>query len=281
MSSATYSLLTLRPDPERIDMLCVGVVILDATGNWHVSAPGPKEKLLALGADSHSLARMSVNLVSVLNQCFTLADARTKLAGMRSALAIHGFEGLFSYDSDAEFSNQLQAILSESVLPAARPKVSEKVALRVIRPRTRARLRRQFENMGIMAKHADEISDHKVVRNYPVSAKHGLVAEFALKNTVMHLTETVDFEVVEDGMRTKVFEAQAKCLVMRSALDTFGKNTKCHFVLSGSGTDRAARSVDLLSTAGTLYAIENSTDMANYFEAMARASNTTGQISAD
>ena len=47
MNSATYSLLTLRPNPERIDVLCVGAVVLDANGDWHVSAPGPRAKLLA------------------------------------------------------------------------------------------------------------------------------------------------------------------------------------------------------------------------------------------
>lgn len=272
MNSAGYSLLTLRPDPERIDLLCVGAVVLDAAGDWHVSAPGPKSKLLAFGADPETLVRMGVNLETVLHNCASLASARSKLAGMRSAMALHEFEGLFSYADAAEFSEQIQAILSESVAPAAKRQVqAEDASPKVIRPRTRARLRRQFETMGIMAKHSDEISDHKVVYNFPVSAKHGLKAEFALQNTVMHITETVDFDVSDESVRAKTYEAQAKCLVLRAAREAFGLQTKCHIVMSGAGVAHAQRSVDLLSTVGELYATENSDDMDTYIQRIAQA----------
>lgn len=249
----------------------MGAIVLDAQGTWHVSAPGHKAKLDAFGASAPALARMAANLQSVLAECTSLAGARAMLGTMRSALAIHGFEGVFSYDTPAEFSRQVGAILAESVAVAARDRVHAQGASTVVRQRTRARLRKQFEDMGIFAKHIDEIDQHKVVHNYPVSAKHGLTAEFALKNSVMHITETVDFEVSEDSVRTKTFEAQAKCLVLRAAHDTFGNSTKCHIVVSGSSAKHAARSVDLLSTAGEVYATESAEDMRNYITHIAKA----------
>ena len=272
MNSATYSLLTLRPDPERIDVLCVGAVVQDAQGNWHVSVPAHQDKLAAFGADPQMLLRMGVNLQAVLSDFATLESARAKLASLHSTLALHAFEGLFSYADDAQFAKQVQAILGESVTPAIKHQApADNSTAKIIRPRTRARLRKQFEAMGIMARHADEIDDHKVVYNYSVSAKHGLKAEFALKNTVMHITETVDFDVNDESVRAKTFEAQAKCLVLRSAKDAFGGKTKCHIVVSGSGLSHAARTVDLLSTAGELYATENQQDMDNYIARIAKA----------
>lgn len=272
MNAAHYSLLTLRPDPERLDVLCVGVVILDAENQWHVSAPGPKEKLSIFGASADTLGRIAVNLERVLSECATLSSARSTLASMRSTLEIHSFEGLFSYSSQDEFRKNVLDILQESVIPTAKAAIQAKERpVTVVRQRTRARLRRTFENMGIFGKHPDEIEQHKVVHNFPVSAQHGLKAEFALKNSVMHFTETVDFEVGEDSVRTKIFEAQAKCLVLRAAHDTFGDDTKCHIVVSGSGAAHAARSVDLLSTVGELYATENAEDMRIYINRIALA----------
>ena len=276
MNVANYSLLTLRPDPERIDMLCVGVVVRDTDGKWHVSAPSSATKLQVFGAAPQVLSAMSSNLMHLLHDCIDLSDVRRRMQVLRSALALHDFEGEFSYLDAADFARQVGAILDESVLPKIyKEEISRTV--RIIRPRTRARLRRQFDNMGILATKGEDISSHKVVTNFPVSAKHGLTAEFALKNSVMHITETVDFDVAEDSMRNKTFEAQAKCLVLRAASDLFGDSTKRHIVVSGSGSSHASRTVDLLSTVGTLYATESDDDMNSYIKIIAQAADTVVQ----
>jgi hypothetical protein len=276
MNVANYSLLTLRPDPERIDMLCVGVVVRDTDGKWHVSAPSSATKLNAFGTAPQSLSAMSSNLLHVLHDCIDLTSVRQRMQILRSALALHDFEGEFSYLDATDFARQVVAILDESVLPKTnKEEISRTV--RIVRPRTRARLRRQFDNMGILATKGEDISSHKVVTNFPVSAKHGLTAEFALKNSVMHITETVDFDVAEDSMRTKTFEAQAKCLVLRAASDLFGDTTKRHIVVSGSGSSHASRTVDLLSTVGTLYATESDDDMNSYIKIIAQAADTVVQ----
>jgi hypothetical protein len=283
MKTATYSLLTLRPDAERIDVLCVGAVVQAADGHWTVATLPSSEKLAAVSSSPEGrMRRLGANLREHLAQCDSLAAVREVLAGSKGALALHEFEGSFAYSNQATFDAQVQAVMAESVLP---PPAAEKPAMAPevhrVRQHTRARLRRQFENMGIMGRHADDIAAHKVVRNFPVSAKHGLNAEFALQNSVMHITETVDFEVAEESVRGKIFEAQAKCLVLRAAREHFGQKTQCYVVVSGSGAGHAARSVDLLSTAGRLVAAENAEDMADYLDRIARAARATGQLGSD
>lgn len=271
MKTAHYCLLTLRPNPERIDLLCVGLVVQDADGTWHVSAPGPETKLAFFGASHATLGRMAANLMEALRNCTNLAAARLHLRLMRSALALHDFEGIFGYLDEGDFARNMSEILSESVLPGA-PAISQNpTAHKVVRPRTRARLRKHFEALGIMAGKNEGLEDHKVVYNYPVSARHGLRAEFALKNSVMHITETVDFDVSEESVRAKTYEAQAKCLVLQTALETFGSTTKRHIVVSGSSSAHAARTVDLLSTAGKLYATESTADMDSYIKTISLA----------
>lgn len=276
MKSATYSLLTLRPDPERIDNLCVGVVVR-TVDDWKVLTLPSAEKLRAIDStySFDRLAALGASVARLVAGCADLLEARSLLRVNNSSLALHEFEGRFAFHSDAEFSSQLQAVMHESVVPT--PTVVAAMAGARRRVRIRTKLRKQFQSMGILGATTDDIDAHKVVRNFPVSARHGLVAEFALKNSAMHFTETIDFEV-GGGAREKAFEAQAKCLVMRAATEAFGAQTQCHFVVAGALDDKSARSVDLLSTAGNLYSLDNSADMSQYFDAMARAAGTTGQL---
>jgi hypothetical protein len=278
MNAATYSLLMMRPDTERLDVLCVGLAARDAEGAWHIATLPRPEKLLAVapsGADR--LPRLEANLRDYLADCDSFEAARQLLSRTRGALELHEFEGAFAYTDLADFEAQVNAIMRESVLP---PEAAAAPRARVhrVRPHTRARLRRQFESMGILARHADEISDHKVVRNFPVSLEHGLTAEFALRNSVMHITETVDFDVADTSVRGKTFEAQAKCLIMRAARDAFGSDTQCYVIVSGGGAAHAARSVDLLSTAGRLFSADDKADMTEYLDRMSRAAGGAGQL---
>ena len=277
---ARYSLLTMRPDAERIDTLCVGAIILGPDNAWQVLAPG-KDKLEALGytTSARRLMAMAVNLKQMLEDCESLQDARAMLAAMHSTLQLHEFEGFFAFDSDGDFQRHVEAITRESISSIAQVEPDDSPArLRPARPRVRAKLRRQFADMGVLAERGDMNADHKVVPNYPIQPKHGLKAEFAIKNAVWHITETVDFEVSLEGVRNKTYEAQAKCLVMRAAQDVFGPQTKRYFVVHGSGAEHASSSIDLLSTVGDLFKTESDEDMTTYLDLIAKAAKGTSQL---
>lgn len=282
-SVARYSLLSMRPDAERIDVLCVGALVLGPNKQWRVFIPG-KEKLEALGyiAASRRLMAMGTNLLSSLESCESMSDARVMLAQMRSTLSVHEFEGLFTFDSDGDFSRHVSAITLESVAMPPSPLEEETTPrVRPVRQLVRTRLRRHFSEMGILAARGTTDANHMVVPNYPLSAKHGLTAEFALKNSVWHITETVDFAVAAEGLRNKTFEAQAKCLVLRAAHDILGKDTKRYIVIHGGESAHASSSVDLLSTVGQLYMTESDEDMTNYLDLIAKAAGSTKQLRAD
>lgn len=277
---ANYSLLSMRPDPERIDMLCIGAVVYTHREGWNVFTPGI-DKLNALGYSgaARKLLAMSSNLQTLLADCNTIGDARAMLSLMRSTLSLHEFEGVFAYESDNDFGRHIRAITLESIVI---PQISETrpTPPRVGRTQVRAKLRRHFAEMGILAPTGNTDADHKVVTNYPLSEKLGLKAEFALKNSVWHITETVDFEVSTEGVRNKTYEAQAKCLVLKAAKDILGDQTKRYIVVHGSQAEHASSSVDLLSTTGRLFMTESSEDMTEYLDLMAKAAGGSLQVRA-
>jgi hypothetical protein len=281
MHSAHYSLLVMRPDPERVDSVCVGVAVLRDDGQWRFSMLSSLDKLRAINpefAEDH-LQCLGGVLGEVLADSRSMAEAQELLRGIRASAEIHPYKGSFVYETEMDFASEVQAIMRESVAPPSITTVGSGVLQHVrAKPRIKTRLKRQFEHMGILAKTSDEIADHKVVANYPVSLRHGLNAEFALQNSVMHITETVDFDVSHDSIKTKILEAQAKCLIMRTAKETFGDKTKCYVVLSGAAAEHANRSVDLLSTTAELFALESSEDMRTYFDVIGKAAHSTQQI---
>ena len=279
-ATARYSLLTMRPDPERVDVLCVGALVLTPGNAWHVLTPG-RDKLEALGytTAARRLMAMAVNLKQLLDECDSLQDARAMLATLRSALELHAFEGVFAFDTEGDFQRHIDAITRESISALPQADADDKPAHpKPPRPRVRAKLRRHFADMGVLAPPGDMNADHKVVPNYPIEPRHGLKAEFAIKNTVWHITETVDFDVSAEGVRNKTYEAQAKCLVMRAAQDVFGPKTKRYIVVHGSNADHASSSIDLLSTVGDLFMTESDEDMTNYLDLIAKAAGGTAQI---
>lgn len=278
---ARYSLITMQPDPERMDVLCVGALILLPDGSWQVLVPG-KEKLEALGymAAARRLMAISVNLRELLKTCATITDARVLLASMRSSLGVHDFEGVFTYGTEADFKRHVDAITLESIAIPQQPRDEQTDRPRVHRTRVRTRLRKHFAEMGVLAAPGDKNADHKVVPDYPINEKHGLKAEFAVKNSVWHITETVDFDVSSEAVRNKTFEAQAKCLVMHAAQEAFGPKTKRYIVVRGGESEHAHTSVDLLSTVGRLFMAESNEDMTAYFDLIAAAAHGTGALGA-
>lgn len=277
---ARYSLLTMRPDAERIDVLCIGALVLTPDNAWHIFTPG-RDKLEAIGymTAARRLMAMAVNLKKLLDQCDSLQDVRAMLATMRSTLELHTFEGVFSFDSEGDFQRHVDAITRESISTLPQAQADDKPARpKPTRLRVCTKLRRHFADMGVLAATGDMNADHKVVPNYPIQPQHGLKAEFAIKNTVWHITETVDFDVSTEGVRNKTYEAQAKCLVMRAAQEVFGPKTKRYIVVHGSNAKHASSSIDLLSTVGDLFMTESDKDMTTYLDLIAKAAKGTAQI---
>lgn len=276
MKTAIYSLITMKPSLERLDVLCIGVAVISET-EWTICTLQDAKKFQSL--DSTFKLSAVTNLVPFLKSLFvdfsTMKEARDCLASNRSSICLHDFEGVFGYTTNDDFQKQIFGIMAESVSPKAA--ITDKLLTsRISKPRIRSRLRKQFQTMGILGKTGDDINSHKVVPNFPVSLKYGLVAEFALKNGVMSFTETLDFDVAEDAVRNRIFEAQAKCLVMKTAVAEFGDAIGRHIVIAGGNINRASRSIDLLSSVGTIYALESSSDMKNYFEAMDKSASYIG-----
>ena len=269
MSIAKYSLLTLRPVASRIDTLCVGVAILREGDEWTISTLKSVEKISAvdLSFGSLALSKISKNLESFFSEHTSLDEVRNFLKFSNSNVQVHDFEGGFSFNGEDDFQRQVNEIMLESVLPIKSNIKSLPILNTRARQTTNAKLRKQFKNMGIMGKTQDDINNHKVVSNFPISKAHGIKAEYAIKNGVWRFTETIDFGGTGDINTAKTYEAQAKCFALKTAIEVYGGSIKNSFVISGANNDpKIDQSISLLSTAGKIFDIDNAEDMNSYFK---------------
>jgi len=271
MTVAQYSLLLINPTIDRLDTVVIGAVFFSSRG-WDVRVASSAAKMKAIDP-SFPDARLvqTAQLTTHLAQNVRgLSELPAAFESSRMGILVDPFVGTFTFGDEAEYQQQVSAVLAESVNP---PSVAIANAAPVTRRRNvvRRKLRDQFKSRGLWSRKDDDIERHKVVESFPISAAHGLIADFALKNSVMHITETLDFEV--QSFTAKRLEAQAKALVLNEAKRVFGEGTRRYVVAAGTANPDMRSSVLLLADHAEVFALESEEDMNAYIERMAVAAS--------
>jgi len=93
--------------------------------------------------------------------------------------------------------------------------------------------------MKVLAREPRDIGKHRVVTDYAIDQRTGLFAEFALKNSAVHVMETVDYRSAAPSGLAKFYETGAKSLVLMEARQKLGRNTKGYVVYSSHPEDRS------------------------------------------
>lgn len=135
------------------------------------------------------------------------------------------------------------------------------------RTRLNTQVKNLFKRMKVLAKTPESAQRHLVVTDYQIDRRTGLFAEFALKNTVFHVMETVDYRTPTAAGMAKFYETGAKALVLAEAREKLGRGTKRYVVYSAHTEDRTAirKYIALLAThADQLFNYESRRDLAAF-----------------
>jgi len=121
--------------------------------------------------------------------------------------------------------------------------------------------------MKVLAKDPKEVRKHRIVTDYPIDARTGLFAEFAVKNGVFHIMETVDYRSAMAAATVKFYETGAKALVLSEAKDKLGSGTKRYVIYSARPEDKSTikKNLALLDNhADHVLNYESSKDLATF-----------------
>ncbi|MBL0253196.1 MAG: DUF3037 domain-containing protein [Polaromonas sp.] len=223
MKATTY-IINYQPYPARAEHCSVGALVFNAEGSARAHLATNLKKLKALDPQS-SVEILHDSLKWLVSEINKNQDAWNAFRHGFSSLRFSKDAGYFLYETDAEYDKQVKWLLSVS----SEPRSSRQGEIRKPKSRLFIELRDTFKAYGWLGDSVQDINNHQVVTNFPVSLDEDLSAEFAMKNGILHLAETVDFR---NGVsNVKKMEARGKALVFDFAKEQI-KNTACTVIVA-------------------------------------------------
>ncbi len=271
MNIIKYSLIQFTPDRKRNETINIGLVAFmpDAIV---VNLCESIRKIRAVdGAISGNDLK---NIESMLHKIFSRSvpvslEIESKFEFLKLILP-DSYQlsplGCFSAASREEANLKISLLMNELVIPP-RPVITRERGARII-----TNLRTIFRQHDLFSESVDDIFNHRIVEKFPISEKSSLRADFALKNGVYHITETIDLGARDASMKFK--EAGLKSFVMAKAKLELGKETKCYAVYSASAADEKDKSeaIDLLSEGSDfIFNLRSQKDKVDYIQRMEEA----------
>ncbi|SFN67052.1 DUF3037 domain-containing protein [Dokdonella immobilis] len=259
-----YSLIRAVPDPRRGEWVNIGVCVYH-TGNLDVHLTDSYNKIRALdpNADLRLLRRLSHDWNSICEDLGSAVARQAILSGLPFAHA----SPLAQFVCDTEsYEEQVRLLLRDLIVPP--------VAIREKRePRLRATLKNHLIRAKLYSEDPSAISQHKVVANFPVMEEAKLFADFAARNGVMHITETIDFRVKSDQLRNRHGQAAIKSITLDKAGEIFPDcKRNVVFAYNDQDLDEIQPSLNLLRDYSmNMFNAGNPKDLADFVELTASA----------
>lgn len=261
MTISKFWVISYQPNLIRTEHLHIGVVALKG-----------EEYVVRLASNLKKLRAFDprITMKAIRDQETSLGTFIKKMGGVDVAQSIGLLgswqftdeTGEFQYheDSESSFNEGVQWALRTTCEPiAARPEID-----RAPKSRLYLDLKESFKVSGLLGQN---INEHKLVPRHALKVEEDLYADFALKNSVMHYIETVDFRSVSN-LSAKRTEAQSKALVL-SVAHSEDATAISYAVIAGAENEQARSSVKLLERfSDELYVYESSSDMNRFIEKM-------------
>lgn len=271
-ASFDYSLIRVVPDRRRGEWANVGVCVY-LRGMLDIRIHHNHSKLRALhpALNLAFLADLPAAWNALAGGDASAEDRQAILA--RMPLAHASPIARFTCDI-SEYDRELDAILRDLVVPPLGR------AQRIHDPRLVTDLKNKFIKARLFSANPDDIHAHRVIQRYPVMAQANLYADFAIKNGVLRLTETLDFRAQRTTIQhDKPGQAALKAITLERA-------TKLHqgcipsvvYACRPEDRELIQPSLNLLAdSAQRLYDAGSADDMASYMDMMhAAAGNRLG-----
>ena len=231
-----YAILRVIPDAVRGECVNVGLVVfLDDGLDVRMLPTLGKVSALDGAIDLNAL----LSLPERLKDWYSSNKRPTqKLASLKHLGVITvSDKASFALAAPDQYETEVTRLMKRLVVPNL-------TRYRSIRSHTRITqtLKKQFTRNGILGKKLDDISRFLVVQNFPIAVDENLYAEFALKNSHYHLTETADFRSETLGGKEKSRVASFVAIKFVEATRVF-KTTGCkRYAIYAAKNDNEIRS---------------------------------------
>lgn len=198
-----YSVIRVSPSATRGEIVNIGIVVfLKDHLDVRIWPQLQKVRYIDPRVDLNHLFELPETINKLVDGIDSDEERRLFLSGV-GGIFLSDF-GVFDISRSNDYEAKVEAILNRLVKPAVKPRKREKAPTRLEKS-----IRDQFSNQGLMGTKPDDIRQHKIIHHYPVSVEDNLYADFALKNTQWHITETLDLRASVETIKADKFKQAA------------------------------------------------------------------------
>ncbi|KAA5834857.1 DUF3037 domain-containing protein [Pseudomonas chlororaphis] len=270
-NSVKYSLIQFTPDRKRNETINIGLLVFFAES---VSVYMCESIRKIRAVDGHTTANELKTIESRLKKIFSKSlqgspsfDSDYEfLRGMLPSSYQLSTLGYFKCNNSDEASLKINRLMEELVIPP-KPRLARAQGARIV-----TNLRTIFRQHNLFSENIDDIFKHRIVERFPISEKANLHADFAIKNGVYHITETIDLAARDASVKFK--EAGLKSFIMAKAKLELGNATRCYAVYSATSAEEKDKSdaIDLLTEGSDfIYNLRSDKDKIDYLQKMEAA----------
>jgi hypothetical protein len=273
---AKYAIMRLQPYQGRSEHVNIGIVV------WSDDMNEPRlyllnnlKKVVAFypRANLETLRSWERDLAEHLHS-FGSHDFESQHRALQSfgTLLASDKLGSFCFDSVEAYHNQVAQALALVAEPAMRRNQIREPISRLF-----VDLKLQFSFHGWMGKQASDINKNLIVPRYTLPTDEQLVAEFAIKNDVLHVVETLDLRTGISS--SKKMEAQGKAFLMSIAKSIEDKDipkSSTYMVVAGAYGDSKSKQITSIINRHSDIVIEweDKQSIESFMALMAKATNT-------
>lgn len=271
MNIVNYSLIQFTPDRKRNETINIGLLVFLPNGiNVHLCESIRKIRAVDGITSANDLKSIESRLTKIFDNLPREPKALREEFEFRRTMMPGSYQlsmlGYFAVDKADEVSLKVNQLMADLVIPP-KPHISRERGTRIV-----TNLRNIFRQHNLFSDSVEDIFNHRIVEKFPISDRTSLRADFALKNGVYHITETIDLAARDASLKFK--EAGLKSFVMAKAKLELGKETKCYAVYSATASDEKDKSeaIDLLSEGSDyIFNLNSQKDKIDYIQKMEAA----------
>lgn len=264
-----YALIRYTPNPKRGETINVGLVVFRETGvDVRILASHAKVRMIDGISSQSDIDKLKTSMQILTQKASTPDEQYQLLSGFTSGLFLSN-KAPFALDELIQYEDKVTKLFSDLVKPFA----SKEKPIYI--PRLATDIKNKFESLDLLAKDTSELSNHKIVHNYPLSEKTGLYADFLLKNGIYHLSEVVDFN--KHTTQVKLRETSLKVMTFMAGKKELNEPVNCYFVYTASAQKETEiiNHLNLVEDySDKMFNLSSKEDYRNYFTLISELTHT-------
>ncbi|ELY1990396.1 DUF3037 domain-containing protein [Vibrio harveyi] len=261
-----YAVVRYMPNPMRGEVVNIGLIVFKDTIDIRLLKSASKLRMLDNSSSQKMMLEVKHSLVSLSDYAATAEEFNNLLASFPGGITLSETAS-FSVDHFSQYESKVEKLFEALIKPYSVRESSNRTNTRLI-----TTLKRKFSSIELLAKDESGLSEHKIVSNYMLNEATGLTADFLLKNGKFHLTEVIDYDVLDT--KSKLKETTMKLMTFAEGQKSLEGEVCSYFVYSASAKkeQEVIQQINLAENYSTnIFNIASKDDEASYFQIIENA----------